>query len=219
MMKFRVISVVALATGMASATVLITPGGATNTSGVTEFFSLANIANNSGLSGSATFENYNTITHANAGAGNAWTTNAPNGTDDYFLSTSPGTPAVITLDLGAVYEVTDFVFWGYHFGSANGNEAREFSLEFSSDGGSSFGAPVTVSNPLSTYAAQNANTLSLGGTFAADTVRLTIDDNHFGGTAPGGDRLGLGEVKFVVPEPSSILLSGLGALAFLRRRR
>ena len=209
----------ALWTGLAPATVLITPTGVTNTSGVSEFFPLANIANDSGLSGTATFANYNTVTHGSASSSTAWTTVNPNGNGDYFLEGSPGTPAVITLALGAVYEVTDFVFWGYHFGSANGNEAREFSLEFSTDGGGSFGAPVTVSNPLSTYAVQNANTLPLGGTFAADTVRLTIDDNHSGGAAPGGDRLGLGEVKFVVPEPSNFLLSGLAALTLLRRRR
>lgn len=219
MTKKTLIAAAAISAGSASASVLITPAGVTNTSGVSEFFPLANIANNSGLSGSATFANYNTITHGGAGAGNAWTTDNPNGSGDYFLSGSPGTPAIVTLDLGAVYEVTDFVFWGYHFGTPNGNESREFSLEFSTDGGGSFGAPVTISNPLSTYAVQNANTLSLGGAFAADTVRLTIDDNHFGGTAPGGDRLGLGEVKFVVPEPSSMMLSSLTAFALLRRRR
>lgn len=219
MTKHTLMAVSALSAGLAPAAVLITPTGVANSSSVSEFFPLANIANDSGLSGVATFANYTTITHGNASGATAWTTTNPNGAGDYFLAGSPGTPAVITLDLGATYEITDFVFWGYHFGSGNGNEGREFSLEFSTDGGGSFGTPVTVSNPLSTYAVQNANTLSLGGTFAADTVRLTIEDNHFGGTSPGGDRLGLGEVKFVVPEPSSILLSGLAALALLRRRR
>lgn len=51
-------------------------------------------------------------------------------------------------------------------------------------------------------------------------MRLTVVNNHFGGTAADGDRLGLGEVKFVaVPEPSKAILVGLGGLAFLRRRR
>lgn len=220
MMKRTFMTILILSTGLVPAAVLITPAGVTNTSGVSEFFALSNIVDDSGLSGAATFANYNTITHSSASGGTAWTTTNPNGAGDYFLASNPGTPAVLTLDLGAVYEVTDFVFWGYHFSNnANGNESREFTLEFSTDGGASFGAPVTVSNPLGTYAVQNASTLPLGGAFAADTIRLTVDDNHFGGTAAGGDRLGLGEVKFVVPEPSSFLLSGLAALTLLRRRR
>lgn len=219
-MKTTTIGLFGLSACLSQAVILVTPTGLSNDSGVSEFFPLGNIIDNSGLSGPADFSNYITITHAAASGSTAWTTDAPNGAGDYFLAGSEGTSAVVSFDLGSSYAVSDFVFWGYHFGAANGNESREFSLEFSNDGGGSFGAPVVVSNPLSTFAIGDAVTLPLGGTFDADTVRMTILDNHFGGTAPGGDRLGLGEVKFVaVPEPSTSLLAGLAGLALLRRRR
>ncbi|MEJ6579702.1 MAG: PEP-CTERM sorting domain-containing protein [Akkermansiaceae bacterium] len=217
-----IIALAAFTVGSAHAAVLITPTGLTNTSGVSEFFPAINIINNTGLSGAADIANYNTITHGAAGAGSAWTTNAPNGAGDYFLATSPGTSAVFTLTLDQLYAVTDFVFWGYHFNAANGNEGREFTLSFSTDGGATFPTSTTISNPLSTYAVSAAATLSLGGSFNANAVQLEITDNHFEGTSPGGDRIGLGEAKFIgdaVPEPSSGLLGGLALLGLLRRRR
>lgn len=215
-------TLLAISAASLQAAVLVTPTGLTNTSGVSEFFTAINIVNDTGLSGAADIGNYTTITHGAAGGGNAWTTADPNGGgSDYFDAGSPGTLPVFTLSLGQSYPLTDLVFWGYHFGSANGNEGREFLLEFSTDGGGSFPTSTTVSNPLSTYAVANAATLSLSGTFDADTVRLSIPDNHFGGTAPGGDRVGLGEVKFVssIPEPSTALLGSLAGLLLLRRRR
>lgn len=219
-MKTTIVSLLGLSACVSHAVILVTPTSLSNDSGVSEFFALGNIIDNSGLSGPADFSNYATVTHAAASGTTAWTTNNPNGAGDYFLAGNEGTAAIVSFNLGGSFEVSDFVFWGYHFGAANGNEAREFSFEFSNDGGGSFGAPVVVSNDLGTYAIGDAVTLPLGGNFTADTVRMTMADNHFGGAAAGGDRLGLGEVKFVaIPEPSTSLLAGLAGLALLRRRR
>ena len=216
-----ILALAALTVGSANAAVLITPTGLTNTSGVSEFFPAINIINNTGLSGAADINNYNTITHGAAGAGTAWTTIDPApAAGDYYAQ--GGTAAIFTLNLDQLYAVTDFVFWGYHFNAANGNEGREFTLSFSTDGGATFPTSTSVSNPLSTFAVSGAATLSLGGTFNANALQLEITDNHFGGTAAGGDRIGLGEVKFIgdaVPEPSTVLLGGLSMLALLRRRR
>lgn len=72
---------------------------------------------------------------------------------------------------------------------------------------------------MGTLAVQNALTLPLGGTFDANFVRMTVTDNQFGG-APGGDRLGMGEIRFIaVPEPSTALLGSLALLGLIRRKR
>ena len=194
-MKFLLTTSATLLTPLSlHAAVLITPTSLTNESGVSEFFPAINMINDSGLSGAATIANYTTITHGNAGNTTAWTTDdpAPAGGDYYAQG---GTAATFTLLLGDSYDLTDFVFWGYHFGAANGNEGREFLLEFSTDGGSNYTSSTTVSNALDEHTASAADTLNLGGTFTADAVRLTITDNHFGGTPAGGDRIGLGEME------------------------
>jgi len=208
---------------LASATVvLITPTGETNVSGVSEFFDANNMVDNSGLSGAATLANYATITHAGASGTTAWTTIDPApGGGDYYAD--GGTAAIFDMTLGATYALTDLVFWGYHFGNANGNEAREFSLSFSTDGGTTFPTSTTVSLDLGSHTVGNAATLDLGGTFSADTVRVNFTDNQFGALAAGGDRIGVGELKFIgddaIPEPSSALLLSLAGLSLLRRRR
>lgn len=216
-----ILALAAFTLGSAHAAVLVTPTSIANTSGVSEFFPAANIINDSGLSGAADITTYTTVTHSSAGAGNAWTTDdVPPAAGDYYAQ--GGTAAIFTLSLGQTYDLTDFVFWGYHFGTPNGNEGREFTLSFSTDGGTTFPTSTSVSNPLNTLAVSAASTLPLGGTFTANAVQLEITDNHFGGTAAGGDRIGLGEVKFIgdaIPEPSTALLGSLALLGLLRRRR
>jgi hypothetical protein len=49
-----------------------------------------------------------------------------------------------------------------------------------------------------------------------------IFDMPLGGSAPGGDRIGVGEVKFIgdlVPEPSPALLVAISPLGLALRRR
>ncbi len=231
-MKYRTVSsvlaLVATAVASQAAVTLVTPTGATAALTSTppspgiNFFPIGNIVNNSGLSGAADAANYTTITHGAASATTAWTTDDPApGGGDWFGEGNA--PVAITLPLGSTYYLTDLVYWGYHFGAANANEGRAFTVEFSTNGGATYGSSVNVSQPLSTFAVGNAATLAFGGTFAADTVRLTVTDNHFGGSAAGGDRLGLGEVKFLgdtVPEPASAaLVAMMAGLGTLRRRR
>jgi hypothetical protein len=207
--------------GRAGAASIVTPSGISHTGTAVEFFTTeANLINGNGLSGTPTLANYGTITHGPADAGNAWVTNDPAPAGGDFFADSGGATVVFDMSFGQLHPFTDLVFWGYHFGSANGNEARAFQLEFSSNGGGTFGAPVLVASPLSAFAVANPLTLSLGGTFNADFVRLTVLDNHFGGSAAGGDRVGLGEIRFIaVPEPATALLGSLGLLGLLRRRR
>jgi len=215
------------AAAVSRAAVLITPTGATASLTFTppspgiNFFPIGNIVNNSGLSGATTLANYTTISHASASGTTAWTTDdpTPNG-GDWFAEGNA--PVAIELPLGGLYSVTEFVFWGYHFGGPNSNEARAFTMDFSTDGGSSYGSTTNVAQPLGSPAVNSPATLSLGGNFIADTIRITITDNHFGSGFGGGDRLGLGEVKFIgtaVPEPSTVLFGLAGLAALVRRRR
>lgn len=215
------------AAAVSQAAVLITPTSATASLTFTppspgiNFFPIGNIVNNSGLSGAADLANYTTISHAAASNTTAWTTDDPlPGGGDWFAEGNA--PVAIVLPLSSLYSLTDFVFWGYHFGGGNGNEARAFTVEFSTNGGSSYGSSVNVAQPLGALAVAGSATLSFGGSFTADTVRLTITDNQFGGGFAGGDRLGLGEVKFIgtaVPEPSTALFGLAGLAALVRRRR
>ncbi len=174
---------------------LITPGSATLEAS-SEFFPAANIANDSGLSGAADEGNYTTITHAAASGSTAWTTDAPGGgAADYFALDRGLAPLpVFTLSLDTVYRLTDLVFWGYHFNNPNGNESKTFMLEFSQDGGGTYPQMVTVSSPAITQGI--ATTMSFGGDFFANQIRMTVTDNWFE-NAGGGDRAGIGEVKFL----------------------
>lgn len=180
-----------------------------------------NIINGSGLSAAPTVGNVNTVTHASvslSSPGNAWATvDIGPGAGDFFAE--GGNAPVFAIDLGATYSVTDFVIWGYHFGANNGNHPKNITLEFSTNGGTSYGSPLPILVPnagafngadVVTFAAQNAN-----------HVRLTVTDNYFGSYS-GGDRVGISEIRFMgdaVPEPSAAILGSLGALALLRRRR
>lgn len=214
------IAALAMQVSTASAA-LITPTSISSAGTAVEFFTdETNLINGSGLSGTLTFANYSTITHASVAAGNAWVTDDPTPAGgDYYAQTSA--TVVFEIDFDQVYGLSDLVFWGYHFNANNGNEARTFQLEFSTDGGTSYGTPVTVGNPIGTYAASGASTFNFGSQINANAVRMTVTDNQFGGTAAGGDRVGLGEIRFLaVPEPTTLALLGLaGPLGLLRRRR
>lgn len=114
------------------------------------------------------------------------------------------------------------MIWGYHFNSNNGNHASAVSLEFSTNGGSTYGTPVSLTIPNA--GAFNAADIVSFVAQTADTVRLTVTDNFWnaGGNPPGGDRVGIAEIRFLgdaVPEPGVASLGLLGLAAALRRRR
>lgn len=181
-----------------SAQFLVAPTSINYTGTGVEFFATeANLINGTGLTGSPTLANYTTITHDAAGAGNAWVTTNPAGAGDFFPT---GQTVVFDMPFAQLHRFTDLVFWGYHFGGGNGNEGRRYSLEFSTDGGANFGTPVIVERALGSATVANAATLSLGGEFDANFVRLTVLDNHFGAIG-GGDRVGLGEIRFIADIP------------------
>jgi len=143
---------------------------------------------------------------------------------------------VFTFDLGADTDIGAVILWQYgnNGGAGPGNEGnstREFSLMFKTDAdGNDFTTWVPEfsgtmdSIPGDTTADNYAQIFPFAGVENVRWVGLRIDSNYDGqpGITNGGDRYGLGEVRFVdevVPELSSALLGALGLLGLLRRRR
>ncbi len=181
--------------GFLAASEILIPSSTSLLTG-TEFFPAANVSNGSGLSQTPTLANYQNVTHAAANGSTAWTTNAPGGGSADYYNFGPDPAFLFTF--AETHEFTDLVYWGYHFGNPNGNEGKSFRLEFSSDGGASFGPPTEVTSPA--ISTSSATTLSLGGMISGNTIRLTITDNWFEGFG-GGDRVGIGEFRFLGETP------------------
>ena len=169
--------------------------------------------------------------HAKISGGSAgnWVTADDAGFPSDYI-TAVGMP-VLTFDLGSDVLLSEISIWGYASGNTNG--VSEFSLTFSTDaegvgGGAAAAGPFFTIGDLGTGANDDTARQSFGFTpITARYVELTANDNFFvapgdgsGGGLPGGDRVGLGEVAFEVPEPSAVLLTMVGlAGALLRRRR
>ena len=168
--------------------------------------------------------------HANTGVWESWVTNAA--APDYFAQ-SPA--PVITWDLGGDTPVGTAIFWQYQNdgGGDNrvGNHARTIELQFNTEAeGAAAFAGLTTTLKLKPTLTGDQN-IAQGFALSGDSyryVRMAVTDNHFGdpdgfGVHPtiGGDRVGLGEVRFAneIPEPATMLLLGLGGVALLRKRR
>ena len=181
-----------------------------------------NLVNGTGLSlpnGSITDASIVSVTHEGQVFGD--------GTNESTYTTPDPNRPTLTFDLGGTFSVKSAYIWNYHdndgfFGStlwANGTSDATVTFELS---GSAVGPSVSISPaaaPMVTGmdALPSAHLLSAAGV-TADKVLITLDD-HF----VGGDRVGLGEVRFstkaVVPEPASLAAFGsalLGLLAFRR---
>lgn len=169
--------------------VLVQPAAITSSTSATDFYPASQLINGSGLSATPTVTNLGT--HAEAGLGNtAWVTEGTS--TDYFSNHSA---PVLTCTLPGGRNITELVIWPYNFfaGTANGNEAKIFDVAFSTDG-TTFTNTVTVTSP--TPLVSNGLRLPLGTPLFATHVRVTITDNHYLAAA-GGDRVGLGEIRFV----------------------
>lgn len=179
---------------------LLTPLSASSSTAGSDFFPASNLVDDSGLSSLATMANYQSVTHASASPSRSWATHNPGGGGSDYYSTFAPDPA-LTFTLDDTYLVTDLIVWGYFFTSPNNNEAKTFTVEFSNDGGATWPHSIPVTHSRT---AGNSDTLSFGSGHNANTIRLVITDNHFGTPgAVGGDRVGLGEVKFIGDPPTS----------------
>lgn len=161
------------------------------------------------------------------GADGTWVTAAPGGFPADYLAVA-GSP-VIKLDLGQDRRLTEISVWGY--ASSNANGLSGFSLRFATeaDGPAGYGVSIAL-NPsfFPTNDDTQRQSFAFGQTAFARYVEFTAEDNFFippgdgsGGETPGGDRVGLGEIAFAVPEPVGALCvaAGLGVFGCSRWRR
>lgn len=169
----------------------------------------------------------------------SWVTNAS--TADYFATGVGATsPPSVVFDLGTDTAISNIILWQYQNdggGVANvGNHTRTLDLRFNTaaEGAGAFlGSATTLTmlpvvdgdglgNGNDLNGINSAQTFSLSG--VARYVQLTVTDNYrnFQGITAGGDRAGLGEVRFfgeAIPEPGSLSLLLLAGGAAMRRRR
>ena len=192
----------------------------------------AKLTDGSGLSqpvpAGATLATALVTTHVfDGGYQQSWVSNAAS--PDYFaVNPAP----VFIWDLGADVPVSNIILWQYQNNGGNGtnigNQTQNFTIRLNTaaEGTATFAGSATnlsMQNNLQTGSPSPAQSFSLGGT-TARYVQLTITDNYYlaGGTTGGGDRIGLGEIRFnsePVPEPGTLGLMAMAAAAIRRRRR
>ncbi|MDB4300708.1 hypothetical protein N9961_01380 [bacterium] len=134
-----------------------------------------------------------------------WYTQACGFPCDYYL-TLP-TP-VLTLDLSQDRPLNEISLWG--FVQSNTNGAKRASLRFAtaSEGTAGFGSSITFNPSFSLINDESIRqSFAFGRSITARYVELTLSDNFFvapgdgsQGETLGGDRVGLGEIAFAVPE-------------------
>jgi len=183
--------VVAMAIGVAEAQELVVPATVVSSTAATDYYPAINLINGSGLSATPTVATLGTVTHANAGAGSTWVTAAAG--PDWYAVAKP--PPVLTLGLPREFSLNALVIWGYPVvARPSNNEAKTVVAEFSSDGGTTWSGAVTLTHARTAQASEVLTFLPR----RANTVRLTITDNHYGAAgATGGERVGMGEIRFL----------------------
>lgn len=168
------------------------------------------------------------VTHVSGTVSSNYVTPSTAGGDYY----NGGTIPVLTFTLGSAYDhLESIVIWNYAIATSGipaNNSLKSFNLEFFSDAaatvslGSETGLTVLRSLGGSTTVDQVAQQIFFGSQYdGVQAIKMTLTDNYQGAAGGGGgDRVGLGEVRFSqVPEPSVAVLGGVGLLSLWRRRR
>ena len=228
MMKSFATLAFALACSSLFAADFITPVAVSSTTEETDLWPVSNLIQGPGVGFNADAP-YEKI--SSDAAGNWVTADDAGFPSDYVEEV--GQP-VLTFDLGSDMAIGQISVWGYSAGNTNG--VSEFSLAFATDaegpdGGVTGAGPFVLAGDrtLGTNDATSRQPFSFAPV-TARYVRFETIDNFFvapgdgsvvEGSLAGGDRVGLGEVSFSVPEPTSmaLVLASLACLGCVRRRR
>ena len=205
----------------AFSSIIIQPASASTTAGgVSGFVNISHTVDQSGLSAGYTsgvddFDVYlaSNPTHANAPSANR------------FTSASNEVPGQIDFDLGGTFTIESFASW--NMGSSSGNPEPSGILDFTliADDNAGFSSPTVLGSfTASTVGdffnmpAQIFTFASTQSSFVRMSITSTVNDSNFS----------LGEAAFekssaVIPEPSTLVLWSLGAIALVglgwRRRK
>ena len=129
-----------------------------------------------------------------ASSARSWRTAARNETGAYFDGDLEAPQ--FDLFLGRTQSLMALVVWGL---AGSLDEATDFSVEFSTDGGVNFDL-ATEAVRTGALLGEQSEVLLFDRVHDANAVRLTITENAHGRAFPGsegGDRVGLGEVRFL----------------------
>ncbi|MCA9172093.1 MAG: PEP-CTERM sorting domain-containing protein, partial [Planctomycetales bacterium] len=180
-----------------------------------EFYSALNLIQGPGV-GFEEDEPHNEIGSPGGDGSTDWVTSADCGFPADFIE-CVGMP-IIELDLGSDVPLDEMSVWEYS--SSNTNGAREFELRFATaaEGKLGFGTSITY-NPTFLiedkfdYLPEERRSFEFGQVVTARYVEVTLTDNWFDdpgdgtgemGWGPGGDRVGLGEIAFRIPEVTAM---------------
>lgn len=207
-----------LGIGQQTSAVVISPTLLTS-SNLNSFNPPVNLTNNAGLSAAvntgASLGTALAATHVfDGGFAQSWVTNG-SGSDYFALQPAP----VFVWDLGRDVKLSDLILWQYQNTGGGttsaGNALRDFELRFASAAsGPTFGGAADYANIAQSVAqvggtniAQQFDLTSLNAT--ARYVELTVLDNqkNFNGVTGGGDRVGLGELRFNVDTTAHTITS------------
>ena len=199
---------------------IVTPTAIAQTAGDTlsgYAFAVGNLIDGVGLSETPTVDNLDSVTSGTSDS-HVWVTGSQ-GSPHYFSNSNNPDPQ-FRLTLDGPHTLMALVVWGYQ-GSAN--EATDFTVEFSTDGGQSYVATETVQTSalLGAAGAAGAGRLEFDETHEANHVRLTITSNARvrGFSTVGGDRVGMSEIRFVAtaePTETASVAAANGSLVVLQ---
>ena len=204
------ITTFALLCASANAAVMIQPTGVTSNAGLfSTSYQLTNLINKDGLSASYTSGVTDYATYLAQGA-----TQASSPLTQYAVMTDDRTTATFDFDLGGTFNLSHILLWNGPDSAST--RVSTFTVSISAS------PTFTTSQNLGTFISDpdEAHPVSVEG-FDLSTVgqgryvRLSV-------TNDGGPRILLGEVAFggeAIPEPSTLLVTALGALGLFRRCR